>query len=65
MTSTYDIFKVAGNGERVWLEAVETLDAAMVRATSLRENFPGEYLLVSHTTGKQIRLTSEGGIHRS
>jgi len=65
MTLTYDIFKLAGNGERVWLETAETLDAAMARAHSLRENFPGEYLLVSQGTGKQIRLSAAGGIHRS
>ena len=64
MTSTYDIFKIAGNGERVWLETVQTLDAAMQRVSSLRANFPGDYLLVSQGTGKQIRLSAAGGIHR-
>jgi hypothetical protein len=64
MTSTYDIFKIAGNGERVWLEAVSNLDAAIARANALQINFPGEYLLVSQSTGKQIQVTAAGGIHR-
>ena len=65
MTPIYDVYKVAGNGEAVWLEAVPTLDAAMSRVGSLQENFPGEYLLVSQGTGKRIQVTAAGAIHRS
>ena len=65
MTSVYDIFKMTGNGEQVWLEAVQNLEAAMRRASALQKNFPGEYLLISQGTGKTIRLGANGGIHRS
>ena len=65
MSSIYDIFKLAGNGEQVLLETVQDLEQAIARANSLQRNFPGEYLLVSHSTGKQIRISANGGIHRS
>ena len=61
----YDIFKMAGNGEPVWLETRSPLDAALARVTELQENFPGEYVLVSQSTGKRIQVTASGGIHRS
>ena len=61
----YDIVKVAGNGEPVWLEALSPLDAALARVTALQESFPGEYLLVSQGTGKRIQVTASGAIHRN
>lgn len=61
----YDIFKMAGNGEPVWLEARSPLDAALARVTELQDNFPGEYLVVSQGTGKRIQVTATGALHRS
>jgi hypothetical protein len=63
MSPGFDVFKVAQNG--VPLEAAEDLDVAISRAIGLRENFPGEYLIASQATGRQIVFTANGGIKRS
>jgi len=59
----FDVFKV--DRVPVLLEAADNLDAAISRAIALRENFPGEYFIVSQATGRQIVFTSKGGIKRT
>jgi hypothetical protein len=61
----FDVFKIAGNGEPILIEATQDLKAAVTRVTSLRRNFPGDYLIVSQATGKRILFTSRGEIRRS
>ncbi len=62
MSLLFHVFKLAQNGEPVLLEEAQDLDAAMARVMSLRESFPGEYLVVSQATGSRIVFTSNGGI---
>ncbi len=50
----FDVFKVAGNGEPILIEVVQTLAAASARVIGLRECFPGDYLIVSQATGERI-----------
>jgi hypothetical protein len=61
----FDVFKIAGNGEPILIEATQDLKAAVTRVNSLRKNFPGDYLIVSQATGKRILFTSRGEIQRS
>jgi hypothetical protein len=64
MLRHFDIFKIAQNGEDVWLEAAESLDAATARVNALRESAPGDYMILSQSTGKRIVFTARGGIKR-
>jgi hypothetical protein len=56
----FNVFKVAGNGEPVFVEVAQTLTAARARVIGLQEWFPGNYLIVSQATGKRILFTSAG-----
>jgi hypothetical protein len=64
MPQPFDIFKIAKDGEAVWLEAAETLDAATARVNALREIVPSDYMILSQRTGKRIIFTARGGIRR-
>ena len=64
MLQHFDIFKIAQNGQRVWIEAAQSLDAATARVVALRESAPGDYLILSQSTGKRIVFTARGGIKR-
>jgi len=64
MLQHFDIFKIAQNGEHVWLEAAQSLDTATARVNALRETAPGDYLILSQSTGKRIVFTARGGIKR-
>jgi len=64
MPQPFDIFKIVQNGEPVWLEAAETLDAATARVNALRENVLCDYMILSQSTGKRIVFTAQGGIRR-
>jgi hypothetical protein len=61
----FDVFKFAQNGTLVFVEAAQNLDAAISCVNALRENSPGEYVIVSQATGKRILFTSNGGIKRN
>jgi hypothetical protein len=65
MSLLFDVFKVAQNGTPIFVEAAQNLDAAISRVNALRENFPGEYRIVSQVTGRRIQFTSNGGIKRN
>ena len=65
MSLQFEVFKLAQDGAPVLLEAAENLDAAIAQVIALRENFPGQYLIVSRGTGKRILFTANGGIKRS
>ena len=62
---SFAIYKTAGNGEAIPVEAAGTLDAAVRCVLRLRECFPGEYTILSQATGKRIVFTQQGGIRRS
>ena len=64
MAQPFDIFKIAQDGEPVWLEAAQSLDAATARVNALRVNAPGDYMILSQRTGKRIVFTAGGGIKR-
>jgi hypothetical protein len=64
MLQHFDIFKIAQNGEYVWLEAAQSLDVATARVYALRESFPGDYIVLSQRTGKRIVFTARGGMKR-
>jgi hypothetical protein len=64
MLQQFDIFKIAQNGEYVWLEAAQRLDTATARVVALRESFPGDYIVLSQRTGKRIVFTARGGMKR-
>ena len=64
MPQHFDIFKIAQNGEYVWLEAAQRLDAATARVVALRESFPGDYIVLSQRTGKRIVFTARGAMKR-
>lgn len=63
MLQDFDIFKIQ-NGEHVWLEAAESLDAATERVKVLQKDTPANYMVYSHQTGKRIVFTARGGIRR-
>ena len=65
MSLSFDIFKLAQDGVPVLLDAADNLDAAIAHVIALRENFPGEYLIVSRGTGKRIVFATNGGIKRN
>jgi len=60
MPQPFDFFKIAQNGESVWLEAAQSLDAATARVTALRESFPGDYMILSQSTGQENSIHSAG-----
>lgn len=64
MSQPFDIFKIVKDGDPVWLEAAESLDAATTRVNALRESAPGDYMIFSQRTGKRIVFTARGGIRR-
>ena len=47
----FDIFKVAGDGQPVWVESSLTLDDANARIQELGQVFPGLYIIHSKKTG--------------
>jgi hypothetical protein len=65
MGNLFDVFKVANDGSQILLEAADNLDAAISRVVALRVNFPGQYLIVSQATGRQILFTANGGMQRT
>jgi hypothetical protein len=65
MGRLFDVFKVSQNGSPILLEATENLDAAISRVIALRENVPGDYLIVSQATGQKIVFTANGGMKRT
>jgi hypothetical protein len=64
MLPPFDIMRVHKNDEPVVIEAAQSLEAAMVRANALRENDPGDYIVISRTTGMKILFSASGGIRR-
>jgi hypothetical protein len=64
MVKPFDIFKIVQNGEPVWLEAAQSLETATARVNALRESAPGDYIILSQSTGKRIVFTARGGIKR-
>ena len=64
MPQPFDIFKIATDGDPVWIEAAQSLDAATARVDALRETVPCDYMILSQRTGKRIVFTARGGIKR-
>jgi hypothetical protein len=60
----FGIFKIAKDGEPVWIEAAQSLEAATARVGALRESYPCDYMILSQRTGERIIFTARGGIRR-
>jgi len=60
----FDIFKVAGDGDRIWVQSSLTLDDANARIQTLGLEFPGTYIIHSQKTGHQtvVMVNKTGGI---
>jgi hypothetical protein len=59
MVPPFDIFRVAPDGQLLWLEPAATLDEAKARVQDLGASNPGEYLIFSHKTGHKISIRVE------
>ena len=53
MIPPLDVFKVEADGNLLWLEAAQTLDAAKARIAVLGAKSPGEYVIYSQKTGNK------------
>jgi len=63
MQSSFDIFKVSKNGILLWVEAVETLDAAKTRVKDLLKVDPAmEYVIFNHETQDRISVKSDAPV---
>jgi hypothetical protein len=60
----FDIFKIAKDGEPVWIEAAQSLEAATARVGALRGSVPCDYMILSQSTRKRIVFTAQGGTRR-
>jgi hypothetical protein len=60
----FDIFRIGGDGQPIWLETVETLELAMTCVNTLRESAASDYIILSQSTGKRIAIAAPGGIKR-
>jgi hypothetical protein len=60
MIPPFDILRVDAEGRPRWVQAIATLDAAMVRVTELIKSRPAEYVIVSHQTGSKVSIKPEG-----
>lgn len=56
MKRTYDIFRRLPDGGPVWIEAVQTLEGARVRLTSLLEVQPGDYFVYDLVHNKIVEV---------
>jgi hypothetical protein len=52
----FDIFRVDGPHNMLWIEAVAELEAAKERVAALMQTAPCEYLIFSQTTGRKISI---------
>jgi len=53
VTQSYDIFRRDQGGE-VWVEAVRDLETAKGRIIELAANRPGQYVVLSHRSGRMV-----------
>lgn len=65
MIPPFDIFQLVVDEDPVLIASEQSLGTAMARVSVLREATPGDYLIVSRVTGKQILLTARGAVKRS
>jgi hypothetical protein len=56
LSQPYGIFKIQQDGNALWIEAAEDLEAAKARARVLAEHFPGRYLIVDIATGETVTI---------
>jgi hypothetical protein len=52
----YDIFRKLPGGGPIWIEAVQGLELARIRLTSLMKTHPSEYFIYDHSSGKTISI---------
>lgn len=50
----YDIFRRDGNGEPIWVEAVENVERAKKRIIELSARAPGQYMVFSQNNGQVV-----------
>ena len=52
MKLTYDIFRKLPSGGPIWIEAVQGLELARIRLSSLMRTHPSEYFVYDQSSGK-------------
>lgn len=57
MVPQFDIFRVLGDREPLWIEATVTLDDAITRVRQIGAARSGEYFIHSQKTGVEIAMT--------
>jgi hypothetical protein len=67
MRLPYCILNLAGDvlddGELYFVEAAQSLDAAIARVQSLAELLPGEFVIYDAATGERVSVTAGGKAH--
>ena len=58
MRLPFCIFKVQGDGNLHFVEAVQSLDSAKTRVQALAELWPGEYVIINVATGERVSITA-------
>ena len=59
MQPRFDIFKIADDGNPLWVEASETLDAAKARVKELLKVQSAEYVIFNQETQDKISVKSD------
>ncbi len=60
MVEPFEIFRVCGNDQPLWLESAIALDRAKARVEELGAWNPGEYLIYCQENGDQISISARG-----
>jgi hypothetical protein len=61
MVEPFEIFRVCGGDQPLWLESAIALDRAKARVEELGIRNPGEYLIYCDGSGDQISIITAGG----
>ena len=54
MRLPFRIFKLQGDGDLHFIEAVQSFDDAAARVRELGDSWPGEYVIDNEETGEQV-----------
>jgi hypothetical protein len=54
MIAPFDIFRIDGNGDLLWVEAASDLDTAKQRVRAIGSVSPGKYVILSQRTGNKL-----------
>lgn len=54
MIAPFDILRIDGNGDLMWVEAAPDLDTAKARVRAMGSSSPGKYVILSQRTGNKL-----------